>query len=120
MQIIEDHPNLARFVGRVLEASGHQVRTATDGRAGLELAREFEPEAVLCDLSLAGELDGHAVAQALNHDPRLRRPELLIAFTGYSGATTERQVQESGFDILMVKPPDFERLARMISNLSAE
>jgi two-component system CheB/CheR fusion protein len=77
VQIIEDHPNLARFVGRVLEASGHQVRTATDGRAGLELAREFEPEAVLCDLSLAGELDGHAVAQALNHDPGLRRPELL-------------------------------------------
>jgi two-component system CheB/CheR fusion protein len=118
--IIEDHPDLARLVGRVLEASGHQVQIATDGKTGLELAREFEPEAVICDLFLAGELDGHAVAQALNHDPGLRRPELLIAFTGFSGPAMKRQVQESGFDILMVKPPDFERLERLIANLSEE
>ena len=59
--IIDDEPNIRRMVGALLAAEGYEVREAPDGATGVVRALESEPDAVLVDLMMPGELDGMAV-----------------------------------------------------------
>src|SRR5882672_7036592 len=56
--IVDDEPNIRRMVGALLGAEGYEVRDAADGAAGLTRVRESEPDVVLLDLMMPGELDG--------------------------------------------------------------
>src|SRR5689334_10602659 len=58
--IIGDEPNIRRMVGALLSAEGYEVRDAADGASGLARAAEAEPDVVLLDLMMPGELDGLA------------------------------------------------------------
>ncbi|MGH7620144.1 MAG: sigma-54-dependent transcriptional regulator, partial [Gemmatimonadaceae bacterium] len=56
--IVDDEPNIRRMVGALLAAEGYEVRDAQDGAAGLARASESEPDVMLLDLMMPGELDG--------------------------------------------------------------
>src|SRR5258708_559124 len=58
--IVDDEHNIRRMVGALLGAEGYDVRDAADGATGLTRARESEPDVVLLDLMMPGELDGLA------------------------------------------------------------
>jgi DNA-binding response OmpR family regulator len=62
--VVDDEPDLVRFVRRALEAAGYQVLTATDGSQGLLLALTEEPDLTVLDLRMPG-VDGHAVLAGL-------------------------------------------------------
>ena len=72
--VIDDEPNIRRMVGAILSAEGFSVRDAADGAAGVRAATEREPDAVLLDLMMPGELDGMAVLSQL----RERFPSLPV------------------------------------------
>jgi two-component system nitrogen regulation response regulator NtrX len=63
--IIDDEPNIRRMVGALLAAEGYEVRDAADGAAGLGKAHESEPDVLLLDLMMPGELDGMATLAKL-------------------------------------------------------
>jgi DNA-binding response OmpR family regulator len=70
--VVDDEPDLLRFVRRALEAEGYQVQTATDGADGLRLALTTEPDLIVLDLLMPG-VDGQAVLSAvLAQDPDMR------------------------------------------------
>jgi two-component system, NtrC family, nitrogen regulation response regulator NtrX len=56
--IIDDEPNIRRMVGALLTAEGYEVRDAQDGATGIARAAESEPDVLLLDLMMPGELDG--------------------------------------------------------------
>ncbi|MDB4905835.1 MAG: putative NtrC family two-component response regulator [Gemmatimonadetes bacterium] len=56
--IVDDEPNIRRMVGALLAAEGYEVREAVNGEAGVKQAIAEEPDAVLLDLMMPGELDG--------------------------------------------------------------
>jgi two-component system nitrogen regulation response regulator NtrX len=56
--LIDDEPNIRRMVGALLGSEGYDVRDASDGSTGLGRARESEPDVVLLDLMMPGDLDG--------------------------------------------------------------
>ena len=68
--LIEDDPDLAEATAAFLEGEGLDVRTALSGREALETASAFQPELVLCDLSLP-DMHGMEVVRELrsNHLP---------------------------------------------------
>jgi CheY-like chemotaxis protein len=99
----------------VLELSGHIVRVAYDGPSGIEVAREFTPEFVLCDIGLPGDVDGYAVAQTLRSDDKLRTA-CLIAITGYGRPEDEQRARQAGFNEHLTKPVDVIALAKVISD----
>jgi DNA-binding response OmpR family regulator len=70
--VIDDEPDLIRFVQRALEAEGYQVLGATDGLKGLRLAVEQRPALIVLDLVMPG-MHGEAVLSALlAQDPSFR------------------------------------------------
>lgn len=62
--VIDDEPDLVRFVRRALEAEGYQVLTSTNGLDGLRLALDQQPALVVLDLVMPG-MHGEAVLSAL-------------------------------------------------------
>ena len=63
--IVDDEPNIRRMVGALLGAEGFDVRDAADGAAGLARAREAEPDVILLDLMMPGDMDGLATLARL-------------------------------------------------------
>ena len=64
-----------------LEADGHEVRQAENGRAALEAVRSQPPDVVLLDLVMP-ELDGFGVLAALKADASLHElPVIMISAT---------------------------------------
>ncbi len=71
--VIEDNMDINESIRLILEFSGHEVDVAYTGQDGVETARAFQPEVVLCDIGLPGELDGYDVARALRATRRRPR-----------------------------------------------
>ena len=110
--VIEDNLLAARFLRMLLTQNGHAVEVAHNGLDGIEIARRFRPEIVLCDIGLPG-LDGYAVARVLREEPGLTGV-YIIAVSGY-GQNTDQRPSEEGFNAYLTKPIDFEELERLLT-----
>jgi CheY-like chemotaxis protein len=114
--VIEDNGDAAESMKILLGLVGHRVETASTGAAGVEVARTFHPQVVLCDIGLPGGMDGYAVAQRLRQEPALASVH-LIALTGYAQEDDQRCAREAGFDRHMTKPVDFNELQAVLASL---
>ncbi len=110
--VIEDNDDSAVTLKAVLEHFGHEVSIANNGISGVETAKVFEPQVIICDIGLP-EMDGFAVAQELSKDPKFTR-SILIALTGYGGQMDKELALKSGFKCHLTKPVDFETLTAEI------
>jgi PAS domain S-box-containing protein len=111
--VVDDNRDAAATLARFLALSGHDVRTAHDGKAALAAARTFRPEVVLLDISLPG-MDGYQVARQLRERDGDGRA-LLAALTGYGQEEDRRRSHEAGFDAHLVKPADPDELLALIA-----
>ncbi|NND96603.1 MAG: response regulator, partial [Pirellulaceae bacterium] len=66
--VIDDDPAAREVLARYLTAEGFRVFTATDGRMGIEMAKELRPMAITLDVMMP-TLDGWSVLQTLKSDP---------------------------------------------------
>ncbi len=64
--VVEDEPKVIALLREVLSASGFDVITACNGKNGVEQAALEQPDLVILDLVLPGEMDGYAVARRLH------------------------------------------------------
>jgi signal transduction histidine kinase/CheY-like chemotaxis protein len=106
--VMDDNPDVARSVARLLAVAGHDVRVAQDGESGMSVAREFAPDAILLDIGLP-VVDGLQVARRIRQEPRLRNV-LLIALTGYGQDADRQATRDAGFDYHLAKPVDFKTI----------
>jgi PAS domain S-box-containing protein len=110
--VVDDNEDAAEMLAHVLSRAGHEVRTAHDGDAGLERARELVPQVAVLDIGLPRR-NGYELAMAMRGDPTLRDTR-LIALTGYGTREDRRRAEEAGFDHHLVKPADPKRLRELM------
>jgi PAS domain S-box-containing protein len=115
--IIEDNVDAAQTMAEVLAFEGHHVTVATDGRSGLERARELKPELILCDIGLP-DVDGYEIARRLRADAAFRSTR-LVAVSGYAQPEDRRRAKEAGFDAHVSKPASLDELLRAMRGGSA-
>ena len=110
--VVEDNIDSAETMQMLLAISGYDARTAYDASSGLELAREFRPQVVFCDIGLPGK-DGYALARELRELPETRTA-FLVALTGYGQDEDRRRASEAGFDAFQVKPVEPDALEKLL------
>jgi two-component system NtrC family sensor kinase len=114
--IIDDNVDAADSLRELLELDAHQVEVAYSGLGGLDKAREFKPEVVLCDIGLP-DVGGYDVAKAIRGDPDPSvRSAYLVALTGYALPEDLARASESGFDQHLAKPPELEKLEHILAS----
>jgi signal transduction histidine kinase/DNA-binding response OmpR family regulator/ligand-binding sensor domain-containing protein len=67
--VIDDEASARDLVARALSKEGFRVELAADGKRGLELARQLQPQVITLDVMMPG-MDGWAVLRALKADPQ--------------------------------------------------
>ena len=114
--VVDDNVDAAETLGLLLNASGHDVRTAYNGPNALEVAAQFRPNIVLLDIGLPG-IDGYEVAKRLRQEPDLSGV-VLVALTGYGTETDKQLSQDAGFNHHLVKPASFSKVKEILSTVS--
>jgi CheY-like chemotaxis protein len=112
--IVEDNRDTAALIKTVLEQAGHTVEVCHSGEDALQSADDFQPEVVLCDIGLPGQLDGFDVARGLRADDRFSHT-MLVAMTGYGSKDVRQTSIEAGFDTHLVKPVDLQTIESVLS-----
>ena len=99
--IVDDEPNIRRMVGALLSSEGYEVRDAAEGAAGLQQAGESQPDVVLLDLMMPGELDGLATLAKL----RESAPDVpVIMMSGKAGLSDAVKATKLGAFNFLEKP----------------
>lgn len=100
--IIEDNDDARESLRMLIETGGSDVRTARNARDGLRVAREFEPQLVVCDLGLP-DADGCELVRRLR-EILPGREIRYVALTGFGRVEERDRALDSGFDTFLVKP----------------
>jgi len=119
--VVEDSPDIRVLIRMLLEAAGHEVLTAADGRAAVEVARAERPDLVLMDLSLP-ILSGWEAARKIKDDPATAAIP-IVAVTAHAMHGDRERALAAGCDGFIAKPIDeetFEPLVRSYLRTRAE
>lgn len=75
--IVDDDAATRDLLERFLGKEGFPVRSAPDGRAGLDLARRLRPRVILLDVTMP-RMDGWSVLRTLKSDPELSKIPVVM------------------------------------------
>lgn len=101
--VVDDEPDIVRVVVRIMEARGHTVRTAHDGREALDQVRAERPDVIILDLNLPG-MNGFEVTSRLRADESTRSIPIVMMTAAYVSIEDARRGHTSGADEYVVKP----------------
>jgi signal transduction histidine kinase len=113
--IADDNNDALESLATLLQLSGHEVYTATNGGTALQSIERHLPEVVLLDIGMP-MLDGYEVARRIRAQPWGQRIT-LVALTGWGQDSDRRRSREAGFDSHLVKPLDLETLTDLLARL---
>jgi len=97
--LVEDEPQMRRFLRVALEGSGYRYLEAGTGQEGLALAAQHRPEAILLDLGLP-DMDGLDLVVRLREWSRI--PVIVISARGQE--TDKVGALDAGADDYLTKP----------------
>ncbi|HEY9843731.1 MAG: response regulator [Candidatus Sericytochromatia bacterium] len=109
---IDDEERMLELICAFLEHDDHEVKTATNGQLALEIAHQFQPELILCDVQMP-EMDGYAVLKAFREDEQLVRVPFVF-LTGLDDMKHLRQGMNLGADDYLTKPFSYADLSEAI------
>jgi diguanylate cyclase (GGDEF)-like protein len=114
--VVDDDPDIARFVEVNLRSAGYEVDVASDGEEALDKAGVLRPDLVLLDVMMP-RLDGFEVAQRLRKSPQTANTSIIMLTAKALSADKVTGLQ-SGADDYIIKPFDpIELLARVKGTL---
>jgi PAS domain S-box-containing protein len=116
--VVDDNVDLVEMLAVLIEASGHQVRKAFDGRSAISAALEYHPHVVFLDVGMP-DMSGIEVAKELRRHPQMAGTR-IVALTGWGQAEDRHRTEEAGFDDHVTKPADPECLQRLLQRFAAE
>jgi PAS domain S-box-containing protein len=116
--IVEDSPTQAEQLLFLLRKAGYEVRSARDGVAALELARERAPGLVLTDVVMP-RMDGYMLCRTLKADPELGRTPVIL-LTSLSSPQDVIEGLACGADNFVRKPYEGASLLARVERALAD
>ncbi len=108
--VVDDDPFICTTVSMLLSLEGFEVRSAAEGRAGLQAALSHPPDAILSDVNMP-YMDGYALLAAVRASAILAHTRFVL-LAGAPEAAPEQQLPTA--DIWLPKPFTREQLLRVL------
>src|SRR5262249_15159292 len=115
--IVEDHPEQADMVAKLLRHHRFEPVVANDGTTGLELARKLAPDVVLLDLMLP-DISGFEVCKQLRTD-RSTMLTPVVMLTALNDVVNRIHGFRVGANAYVTKPYGIEQLLKAIDDARA-
>jgi CheY-like chemotaxis protein len=116
--IAEDRPSSRELICAIVEALGHEIVEAADGRQALDMARRQHVDLILLDLQMP-ELDGFGVLAELRKTERYRSAP-IVAITASAMHGDREKALLAGFSAYIPKPVDLRVLRSEVQRLLAQ
>lgn len=101
--IVEDHADIRRLLRMTLEFENCEIHEAANGTDGLVAAKRVQPDVMLLDVMMPGELDGLEVCRRVKADPDLAHTNVVILSSRGTSADMDNGAA-AGADQYLVKP----------------
>jgi len=111
--VIDDDPANVDLLSRWLKKQGYSVAAAYDGEAGLEVAREYNPDLILLDIHMP-RADGWDVLAELKADENLSEIPVIVI----SVDDNRKRGLDSGASEYLTKPTTQEHLAGVLETFN--
>jgi signal transduction histidine kinase/ActR/RegA family two-component response regulator len=109
--VIDDEDSVRDILSRILKTKGHQVVVASNGEEGIERFRAELFDLVFTDLGMP-KLSGWEVGKTIKGI----NPKVPIAMiTGWGVELDRQKLSESGIDLVVSKPFNFDQVIRLVS-----
>ncbi|HET7841415.1 MAG TPA: response regulator, partial [Terriglobia bacterium] len=122
--LADDSISVRRFVGRMLEKAGYEVKFAADGLEALEVATQGQCDLILTDLEMP-RTNGYELMAHLRQNPATRALPVVVLTSRASSKHRDKALKEGAVGFL-TKPVKEEqllaevgRLLRFVSNSPA-
>lgn len=109
--LVEDSPDNQMLITMYLKKVGAQIKTASDGLEGLELARNEKFDMILMDVQMP-RMDGHTATKTLRS---INYAGPIIALTAHAMKEERLRCFESGFTDFLTKPIDLNHLIEVLA-----
>ncbi len=116
--LIEDDVTVRENTAELLELSGYEVITASNGKQGIEKAYKHNPDIIVCDIMMP-EMDGYSVLQELSKKPQT----VNVPFIFLSAKTEHKDIRKGmdlGADDYLTKPFEEEDLLSALESRLAK
>ncbi|HVR70266.1 MAG TPA: response regulator [Vicinamibacteria bacterium] len=110
---VDDDANALDAVRQILTQQGYDVTTAPDGDAAIDLLRAETFDLALLDVGLPGLFSGYDLCRGIRQDARMRDIPVIF-LTGHGMVMDEKQGEDAGSDLYLVKPVLASRLINMV------
>ncbi len=113
--VVEDSRIQAKILANKLLAANYEVRTAENGRVGLEMIREKRPTLVISDIEMP-DMTGYELCSAVKSDAELRSIPFILLST-LSDAQDIIKGLHCGADNYVTKPYEPQFLISRVASL---
>lgn len=112
--IVDDEKELQRVMAETVEELGYGFLVASDGAAGLELAKRFLPDLILTD-ALMPRLDGREMCRLLKLDPATAHIKIVVMTGLYTGNRYRVEgISQFRADDYLTKPLELRELRDLL------
>ncbi|MEW6498774.1 MAG: response regulator [Cyanobacteriota bacterium] len=112
--VIEDEEFIRDNLIELLEIEGFEAIGAENGCVGVNLAKECQPDLILCDVMMP-ELDGYGVLSALREDSATKGIPFMF-LTASADRNNLQKIREMGMNDYILKPFNIDKFLAAINN----
>jgi CheY-like chemotaxis protein len=110
--VVDDEPDTLELMQTILKHEGYEVLKALNGSEALKEVKQ-NPDLILLDIRMPGELNGIEVCKRLKTDPKLKSIPIII----FSAKVLDHHIEEgfqAGAEEYVTKPFSSAELLRII------
>ena len=113
--VVEDQEDLRGMLRDLLTGSDYEVIEATDGVAGIAMAKSERPDLILMDIQMP-VIDGYEATRQIRADPAIDGIP-IIAVSSFAMKGDEQKARSAGCDHYVTKPYSPMQLLKVIRGI---
>ncbi|HUX36657.1 MAG TPA: response regulator [Rectinemataceae bacterium] len=113
--VCEDNEVNVVLLRDILAVDGYEILEAADGRTGVSLAEETEPDLIIMDIQMP-LMNGYDAMRALRENPATRKIPIL-AITSFAMVGDRERAMKAGADEYISKPIDTRNIRGLVRRM---
>jgi len=109
---IDDETEVLELLSELLDASGFSVKSSNDATKGLEIAKEFRPDAIVLDIIMP-QMDGYQFCKLLKKEKSTKNIPVIF-LTGVDPQDDSGKAFQAGGQLFVKKPFRIDELVPVI------